>query len=288
MNAPLSEPPLAASHAPVDRAMSVDAAIQGDSALPFDCSSPEFEEFMAMFKDSSIPPLDSSDPTSFQFDPSPMNEGSHPNTPATDLPFHPSTTLDSMIDPQLLGMSASPVGVFPQHERQGSVSGSLPPLTPNLVESPEASTSSFAGPLTPQWEEPHTEPEVHSNEPDQGPPAMASLRPSLHAPPEASCLRWTTPIYQQPSFPPAHPQALSTPAPPPSVALASTQRLLSVLDSKRLAQSPAVKSANKQDIIRRARDRRAQLMAELERAKVQLWETTIEQGVLAHLAKDSG
>jgi hypothetical protein len=45
---------------------------------------------------------------------------------------------------------------------------------------------------------------------------------------------------------------------------------------------------NKQEIIQRAKYRRRQLMTELERAKVELWETTIEQGVLNHLMKDHG
>jgi hypothetical protein len=49
-----------------------------------------------------------------------------------------------------------------------------------------------------------------------------------------------------------------------------------------------VKASNKQEVIRRAKDRRQQLMVELERAKVELWETTIEQGVLNHLMKDHG
>jgi hypothetical protein len=45
------------------------------------------------------------------------------------------------------------------------------------------------------------------------------------------------------------------------------------------------RSSNKEDILRRANERRAQLKAELERVRTQLWETTIEQGVLAQLMK---
>jgi hypothetical protein len=49
---------------------------------------------------------------------------------------------------------------------------------------------------------------------------------------------------------------------------------------------PSNKALNKQEIIRRAKYRRQQLVTELERAKVELWEATIEQGVLNHLMKD--
>jgi hypothetical protein len=42
----------------------------------------------------------------------------------------------------------------------------------------------------------------------------------------------------------------------------------------------------REDILQRARERRSQLVAEIERAKIELWETTIEQGVLSHIAKE--
>lgn len=43
---------------------------------------------------------------------------------------------------------------------------------------------------------------------------------------------------------------------------------------------------NKQDILARAKERRRQLVGEIDRAKVELWETTIEQGVLVLLVKE--
>lgn len=43
---------------------------------------------------------------------------------------------------------------------------------------------------------------------------------------------------------------------------------------------------NKQEIIQRAQERRKQLAEELERIKMQLWETTIEQSVLVELQKE--
>jgi hypothetical protein len=45
-------------------------------------------------------------------------------------------------------------------------------------------------------------------------------------------------------------------------------------------------TANKQDILAKARERRRQLVGEIDRAKVELWETTIEQGVLAQFVKE--
>ncbi|KAF9468087.1 hypothetical protein BDZ94DRAFT_1209820 [Collybia nuda] len=45
------------------------------------------------------------------------------------------------------------------------------------------------------------------------------------------------------------------------------------------------KVLNKGDILRRATERRQQLVAEIDRVKTQLWETTIEQGALAYLNK---
>ena len=66
-------------------------------------------------------------------------------------------------------------------------------------------------------------------------------------------------------------------------AFTPTAQTVSLSDQRR--QAPP-KALNKQEIIRRAKDRRQQLKVELERAKVELWETTIEQGVLNQLMKD--
>lgn len=46
------------------------------------------------------------------------------------------------------------------------------------------------------------------------------------------------------------------------------------------------KGAHKQAILERARERRRQLVAEIERAKVEIWETSIENAVLVHLTRD--
>jgi hypothetical protein len=69
-------------------------------------------------------------------------------------------------------------------------------------------------------------------------------------------------------------------------AITPTAQILSFLDQRRPSQAPPGKKApNKRELIRRARERRQQLQAELEKAKVELWEATIEQGVLSHLMK---
>ncbi|KAI0091298.1 hypothetical protein BDY19DRAFT_991864 [Irpex rosettiformis] len=48
----------------------------------------------------------------------------------------------------------------------------------------------------------------------------------------------------------------------------------------------SIQGKNKEDIVRRARLMRAQIVEEIERAKVELWETTMEGGCLAVLAKE--
>jgi hypothetical protein len=111
-------------------------------------------------------------------------------------------------------------------------------------------------------------------------------------------------VEPQPSMPPSSFQPLTTstatttptssrasseaPRPGhPASAIAPTTQKLSLLDQRRLSQIPPIKKAlNKQELIRRAKERRQQLLAELEKAKVELWEATIEQGVLSHLMKD--
>ncbi|KAI0250206.1 hypothetical protein BJV78DRAFT_1220435 [Lactifluus subvellereus] len=75
----------------------------------------------------------------------------------------------------------------------------------------------------------------------------------------------------------------------PASANASTAQILSLQGQRRLGQAPPRKIApNKRELIQRAQERRQQLLAELEKAKVELWEATIEQGVLSHLMKDHG
>jgi hypothetical protein len=72
-------------------------------------------------------------------------------------------------------------------------------------------------------------------------------------------------------------------------AITPTAQIPSRLDQPRLNQESSNNRAlKKHEVIRRARDRRQQLLKELESAKVELWEAAIEQGVLNHLMKDHG
>ncbi|KAI6155342.1 hypothetical protein BKA82DRAFT_197241 [Pisolithus tinctorius] len=48
----------------------------------------------------------------------------------------------------------------------------------------------------------------------------------------------------------------------------------------------AATTLSRDDIIERARQRQRQLIAEIECAKVELWETSIEGGALVHLVRD--
>lgn len=52
------------------------------------------------------------------------------------------------------------------------------------------------------------------------------------------------------------------------------------------AVSTSKGTLDKQAILERARERRRQLVAEIERAKVEIWETTIENAVLVHFMRD--
>ncbi|KAL5504119.1 hypothetical protein ACEPAH_8192 [Sanghuangporus vaninii] len=59
-----------------------------------------------------------------------------------------------------------------------------------------------------------------------------------------------------------------------------------IVHTKWGGSEPSTKRPNRDEVLQRARVRREQLAAEIARAKVELWETTIEQGVLTHLSKD--
>ena len=48
---------------------------------------------------------------------------------------------------------------------------------------------------------------------------------------------------------------------------------------------PTISQSRKEEILRRAREKRKQVQEELDRVKTQLWETTIEQAALVHLLK---
>jgi len=105
--------------------------------------------------------------------------------------------------------------------------------------------------------------------------------PALSSRPFPTSTATTTPMMSRASSAVPRQDSIISPTAP-------TTQVLSLLDQGRLTKATSGdKPLNKQELIRRAKDRRQRLLAELEKAKVELWEATIEQGVLNHLMKDS-
>ncbi|KZT20156.1 hypothetical protein NEOLEDRAFT_1141125 [Neolentinus lepideus HHB14362 ss-1] len=213
---------------------------------------------------------------------------------------------DLNIDPFLLALSQAVPSEGPLQDH-GSITDST--QLPVLSHSPVASTSSIVGPPTPPgWETcASAEPNILSNVTGDDPLAAATMLLRLasesgaHAssslPPSAPSQGGTS--YLQLSATGLHQQNQSWSAPNPYVSMPhespanpSTAPVAgpSWIPSRRPSRpaGSSVKKISKEDILRRTKERRTQLMAEIERAKIQLWETTLEQGVLTHLIKDSG
>lgn len=177
---------------------------------------------------------------------------------------------DCTIDPTLLAISVPPSVTF----------NAFPPV-PALVHSPITSTNSSDGALTPPAYNDQdsvaaakmllqfaAKPAVPSPAPPQIDISPAALTPypqsaSSRFSPLTHLLPVSPQISRAPSVQSIH---RSTPAIPRSVGF---------------------KAIHKEDILQRARERRRQIVGEIERAKVELWETSIEGGVLGHLMKDS-
>jgi len=220
---------------------------------------------------------------------------------------------DSMIDPMLLGRpfnSGSDLAEPSQNRTDGQG-----PSTPTLLHSPIASTSSLFDPLTPT-EDFLAEPDIYRPEQAEDPinaaalllqiatsaPSLATAHPkSQLLPLPASRSLSVEPQSPLPALSSQQFATLTATTTPVSSRAASTApiqgctasaiapaaQILSLLDQRRLSQGPsAKKSLNKQEVIQRAKDRRQRLLTELQKAKVELWEATIEQGVLSHLMKD--
>jgi hypothetical protein len=213
------------------------------------------------------------------------------------LPAH-DLMLDFAIDPALLAMSV------PQAQLSSFSSGG-PVLPPGPLPSPMASTSSLTDPLTPNWDHTFPEPDIFFT--DQGmyhhvvQSSLLSQVANLFAAEDPMTaanmlLQLGNPssfINQPPSKPPPPPtQPLSyCSPPPPSLPTPSTLTAKSwttAVPSFTVApgRSGASKPSAREDILLRAREQRRQLSAEIARAKVELWEATIEQGVLAQILKD--
>lgn len=123
---------------------------------------------------------------------------------------------------------------------------------------------------------------------------------------ELATPRPSAPVLVPPSVPPAPsaplPFALPAyllPHPPVPPGLSNNSLLMGLTNPSHPSRLPAFPSTltkpsatpslqvrNKDDIVRRARAMRTQLKEEIERAKVELWETTMEGGCLAVVAKE--
>lgn len=198
---------------------------------------------------------------------------------------------DCTIDPALLAISVPPSVTF----------NAFPPV-PALVHSPITSTNSSDGALTP--------PAYN----DQGTSSQGSLMAEyahllhVNGVDSVAAAKMLLQFAAKPAVPsPVPPQIDISPAvltPYPQNASSRFSPLTHLLPvSPQISRAPSVQSTHrstpavprsvgfkaihKEDILQRARERRRQIVGEIERAKVELWETSIEGGVLGHLMKDS-
>ncbi|KAG5634222.1 hypothetical protein H0H81_002825 [Sphagnurus paluster] len=79
--------------------------------------------------------------------------------------------------------------------------------------------------------------------------------------------------------------ALASPMPNPFQTSAPAIAFTFTPGPPTIAAMPAQRPLKKSDVLRRAMERKKQLMAEIDKVRTQLWETTIEQGVLSHMSK---
>ena len=227
------------------------------------------------------------------------------------------TNPDFAIDPVLLAMSM-PNTTQPPSRNYGAVQP-----VPDLATSPIESVGSSAEPVTPIVDVPYSMPEVYTGE--QGmffetaedifvaqimttrdpmtvastllqfasavAPSSETAEASLCTPKSSVAERPPTGFNntQQTAPRPAYnffqqPGPLLAPPRGPNVVppVLAPGRAFQVSPTP-IRRLPTV---NKQDILARAKERRRQLVGEIDRAKVELWETTIEQGVLAQLVKE--
>ncbi|KAI0001435.1 hypothetical protein BJV74DRAFT_818583 [Russula compacta] len=234
--------------------------------------------------------------------------------PPHETPVVAGPISDLMIDPMLLGRSSNHNSYLVDPPINCTTAQG--PSTPTLLQSPVASTSSLFDPLTPR-EDLCSEPDVYRPEQAEDPISAATLllQIAMSAPPQTTAQSKTLlqpPTSRFQSIEPQSPVPISSPQPfvasiatttpissrAPSAAprqgsarsaITPTTQILSLLDQRRLGKSSSSnKALNKQEVIQRAKDRRQQLLTELQKAKVELWEVTIEQGVLNHLMKDHG
>ncbi|KAH9178200.1 hypothetical protein EDB89DRAFT_1154212 [Lactarius sanguifluus] len=259
--------------------------------------SPDVQRLLAILRHSSIQTMVASGDSPGLTDPHLLSSNS-----AEQLPLHEnaiaSSIPDSVIDPALLDISHTHYSDLV--DPSVNFTGQDPP-TPTPLQSPITSTSSHFGPLTPR-EDLYSEPDVHRSEQAEDPiraatlllqalisaPSQTTQSKAQSQPPPSRFLsgelQSPTPTLPPEQFvtstittPPIPSVSSAAPRPWPAAPTAPPSRVSSVIDQRPSRASPGVKALNKQEIIQRAKERRQQLIAELERAKVELWEATIEQ-----------
>jgi hypothetical protein len=242
------------------------------------------------------------------------NLTSHDHTPCDVIGDFTTTSAntnpDFAIDPVLLALS------LPAAQTQSQES-SLPPLTTSPIES----VCTTADPTTPLADMSFPEPDVYVGEhgmsieasqylslaqimANQDPIVVASMPLHYASAPDSSFspngAKVPAPFVEQPPATVFDNSEHTMPQPaynffqrslsPSSDANPQIQRHTASAPTRIFPSVPAplrrLPTANKQEILARAKERRRQLVGEIDRAKVELWETTIEQGVLAQFVKE--
>ena len=122
-------------------------------------------------------------------------------------------------------------------------------------------------------------------------PSAGLLNSPLFALP-SSQLSQSIPTPPLPQIPPLASQALTLPYRPPATIRtsqndsASTRPASGVTFLPPVTGAPLKRTLDREEVLKKAKARREQLVAELARTRVELWETSIEQGVLLNLLKD--
>ncbi|KZP23811.1 hypothetical protein FIBSPDRAFT_446354 [Athelia psychrophila] len=250
--------------------------------------------FGSLSSEGSLSDATSQPPSEFDMDlmTSPPSDFSF-HTGLTDfLPDHsmhdatieaiPNPNPDFVIDPFLLNMPP-PNPTTSLHPHNIGTLQSESSLGPNSAE------TSARGSLVPQSVAPEPAEDAAVQDPLAAADALmqfSSLAPSTsttthassaHAPLAAPAIRQDIPRPTYQLFPQNVPTSAEQPLPSGPRTQQASQKAVT------LRPMP---TADKQSILTRAKERRRQLVGEIDRAKVELWETTIEQGVLAQLVKE--
>ncbi|EIW84258.1 hypothetical protein CONPUDRAFT_80659 [Coniophora puteana RWD-64-598 SS2] len=252
--------------------MDVDMDEQTQLAEQQDMSSSVLDSAMSILNNSEPPPMD-------------MSQNFH-------LPHFDADVPDTAIDPALLALSLpsgswNPTSFQPLLEQHlwpfnvhvTSSSGGPPsdaqvPSVPSLVHSPISSAGSFPETLTPRLS---TEPEPNVHILGQDKVGIGETQGYTGERLETEA--FTSAPTQEPSAKKKGKQPVKG-KPPKAKA---SQNLL--LKAATTSQSQYYSPDKRQEIFQRAWDRRDELKAKIERAKIELWEVSLEGGVLGVLGK---